>query len=882
MLDAASAGKVTVRQTAIAPGRTLAPRQGRVDAEAGIGNAFSMAIPDYEKLGVFYLGKYHDLAKRRTLPDLVLYQSNDLLTHALCVGMTGSGKTGLCVDLIEEAAIDSIPAIVIDPKGDLANLLLAFPDLRPSDFEPWVDPDDARKRGVSVPELAAQQAAAWAKGLASWNQDAERIQRLRDAAEFAIYTPGSTAGLPVSILGSLAVPPAVLLEDPELLRERVNSTVSGLLGLVGVEADPSRSREAIFLANVLQQAWQQGRDLDLAALIQEIQAPSFARVGVMDVETFYPGKERFALATALNGLLASPGFSTWLTGEPLDIQGILHTPAGKPRVAIFSIAHLGDAERMFFVTLLLNQVLGWMRGQSGTTSLRALVYMDEIFGYFPPVANPPSKMPLLTLLKQARAFGVGVVLATQNPVDLDYKGLANIGTWFLGRLQTDRDKQRVLDGLEGAATAQGTAFDRAAMEQTLSSLGSRIFLLHNVHEEGAAIFESRWALTYLRGPMSRDQIKQIMDARRSPTASERTNAAPKAAARASAAPAGARIGETGARQLSVGPAPPTPSPAPAGTGAFETSRPALPPDIPQYFLPCRGSSSELVYQPMLLGAADVRFADAKTRAEASQPVRLVAPIQDGPVPVDWGGAGEVDVEPNDLEKAPSTGIPFIPLPAAASQAKNYPNWSRDFANQVYGTSKLTLFKSLRLGDFSQPGETEGQFRLRLQQAARERRDALSASLRAKYAPKLTTLNERLRRAEQMREREAEQASATKLSTAVSFASTLLGAFLGRKAISASTLGRAGSTIRGVGRSYEQTQDVARAEETIAAVQQQIADLNAQFEAEVAATESSCDPALEKFDRIDLRPSKTNIAVKLVALVWAPHRRAADGSLAPAF
>ena len=464
---------------------------------------------DYEKLGVFYLGRYRDPVENKTLPDPVLYNSSDLLTHALCVGMTGSGKTGLCVDLIEEAAIDGIPTIVIDPKGDLSNLLLTFPGLRPEDFQPWVNPDDARKKGVAIEDYAAAQADLWRKGLAGWDQDASRIQRLRDSAEFTIYTPGSNAGVPVSILSSFAAPGPAICGDQELLRERINATVSSLLGLIGIEADPTRSREAIFLANIFQTAWQAGRDLELGTLVHETQSPSFNQIGVMDVETFYPAKDRFEMATAINGLLASPGFGAWLQGEPLDIQRIYYTPAGKPRVAIFSISHLSDAERMFFVTLLLNQVLGWMRAQSGTTSLRALVYMDEIFGYFPPIANPPSKLPLLTLLKQARAFGVGIVLATQNPVDLDYKGLANIGTWFLGRLQTDRDKQRVLDGLEGVAVAQGAGMNRAALEQILSGLGNRVFLLHNVHEDAPALFESRWAMSYLRGPMSRDQVRLL-------------------------------------------------------------------------------------------------------------------------------------------------------------------------------------------------------------------------------------------------------------------------------------------------------------------------------------------------------------------------------------
>lgn len=835
-------------------------------------------MKSYEKLGVFYLGRYHDLGAHRTLPDQLLYNSNDLLTHALCVGMTGSGKTGLCFDLIEEAAIDGLPAILIDPKGDLANLLLTFPDLRPADFEPWIDPDAARQKGVACADFAAQQAELWRQGLAQWDQDGDRIRRLREAAEFTIYTPGSSAGLPVSILHSFAAPPPAILEDTELLAERVQSTVTSLLGLLGIETNSTLSREAVFLANILQRAWLEGRTLDLGSLIQEIQSPAVQRIGVMDVESFYPAKDRFALATAINGLLASPGFGAWLEGEPLDVQRLLYMPTGKPRVAIFSIAHLRDAERMFFVTLLLNQILGWMRTQSGTNSLRALVYMDEIFGFFPPVANPPSKLPLLTLLKQGRAFGIGTILATQNPVDLDYKGLANIGTWFLGRLQTDRDKQRVLDGLEGAATAQGSAFDRAALEQTLSALGNRVFLLHNVHEEGVAIFESRWAMSYLRGPMTRDQIKCAMAAHH-PT--------PAIAARPSRAPVAARlcpprIGPT----MEVQP-PSQTGAAPIADAAppidLRTTRPTLSPAIPQFFVPARSAAAgTLVYVPMVFGAASVRFTESKARIDVTQPVVCITPITDEAVPVDWSAARDVTLDPNDLERNPVSPAEFAPLPPAASQAKNYADWQKDFVNSIYNSRKVTLLKSTAYNQVSRIDEAEGDFRVRLSQASREQRDAAVAKLRAKYAPKTATLNERLRRAEQAVEREAGQARSAKLSTALSFGSTLLGAFLGRKTLSATTISKAATTMRGVGRSVEQTQDVTRAGQTVEAIRQQLADLNAQFEAEAAALEATANPASQTLETLELRPSKTNINVKLVALTWTPHVRDDSGQLIPTF
>ena len=469
---------------------------------------------DFEKLGVFYLGREYDLATKQAREDLLLYDSKDLVTHAVCVGMTGSGKTGLCIGLLEEAALDGIPAIIIDPKGDLPNLLLTFPELRPEDFRPWINEEDAARQGVSPDEFAAQQAATWRDGLADWGEDGGRIARLKAAADFSIYTPGSTAGLPVSVLDSFKAPPAAVRDDGELLGERVATTVTGLLALVGVEADPLQSREHILLSTLFSQAWQAGADLDLTALIRQVQEPPVTQIGVLDIESFYPAKDRFALSMLLNNLLAAPGFQAWMEGESLDVGKLLHTPDGRPRISIFSIAHLADSERMFFVTLLLSEVLGWARTQSGTSSLRAILYMDEIFGYFPPVATPPSKQPLLTLLKQARAYGLGVVLATQNPVDLDYKGLANTGTWFIGRLQTERDKARVLEGLEGVAAGGTGGFDKQAMDQTLAGLGSRVFLMYNTHEDQPVVFTTRWTMSYLRGPVTRDQIKTLMDPRK--------------------------------------------------------------------------------------------------------------------------------------------------------------------------------------------------------------------------------------------------------------------------------------------------------------------------------------------------------------------------------
>ncbi len=832
-------------------------------------------MEDYEKLGVFYLGREYDLSAKALHDNLLLYDSRDLVTHAIVVGMTGSGKTGLCIDLIEEAAIDGVPSILIDPKGDLTNLMLTFPKLSSEDFLPWVNPDDASRQGLTVPDYANKQASLWQKGLADWGESGERIQRLRDAAEFVIYTPGSSAGIPVSILKSFAAPPPEIIDDGELFQERVNTTITSLLGLLNIEADPLQSREHILISTIVGQMWRQGLDLDLAVLISQIQNPPVSKIGVLDVESFYPSKERFSLVMALNNLLASPGFNAWLEGIPLDIGQILYSPQGKPRVAIFSIAHLSDSERMFFVSLLLNQILGWMRTQPGTTSLRALVYIDEIFGYFPPVSNPPSKQPLLTLLKQARAFGVGIVLATQNPVDLDYKGLSNTGTWFIGRLQTERDKGRLMEGLEGAAAAAGSTFDRQKMEQILAGLGSRVFLMNNTHEDAPIVFQTRWSMSYLRGPLTRSQIKQLMDPYKSAQPMTSLLAQPTTPI----APATAGLTPTSAASLSSTSTEPVRA---APTAAVVSIQPPLPPDVTQFFIPVRDSGSGVTYQPMVLGAAKVRFADLKTRIDTTQDVVALTPIVDEAVPVDWNAAQTADFALNDLEKTAAQGLSFGDLPRPAASPKNYTGWSRDFIAWVYGNKKLELFRSPGTGIVSNPGEEERDFRIRLQQAAREQRDDAADALRKKYAPKIATLQEKIRKAQQAVERETAQASQAKMQTAVSVGATLLGAFMGRKAMSTSTIGRASTALGRAGRSMEQAGDIERAQETVAEYQRQLDDLNVQFKEETDALEAKINPASEELEPVGIVPKKTGIVVQLVSLVWAPYRPDAQGRIAPAW
>jgi hypothetical protein len=811
---------------------------------------------DYEKLGLFYLGRAIDTSTKAAKPGYLLYDSTDLVTHAVCVGMTGSGKTGVCIDLLEEAAIDRIPSIVIDPKGDLGDLLLAFPNLAASDFRPWIDEDEARRNGKSADEWASAQADLWKTGLAKWDQDGARIARLRDAADFAIYTPGSDAGLQLSIVKSFAAPSAELLGDADLMRERVATTATSLLGLLGIDADPIKSREHILLSTIVDSTWRQGRDLDIAALIQLIQTPPVQKVGVMDLETFFPSAKRFELAMSLNNLLAAPGFAAWMEGEPLDIQRLLYTPAGKPRVAVMSIAHLGDAERMFFVALLLNQVLGWMRQQAGTTSLRAIVYMDEIAGYLPPVANPASKAPMLTLLKQARAFGVGMVLATQNPMDIDYKALSNAGTWLIGRLQTDRDQARVLDALEGAATASGGAFDRTAMSALIAGLGKRQFLLHNVHEDHPEVFESRWAMSYLRGPLTRVQIKQLMSGAKGAKGADGAKGAGAVAQ-----------GATGAQGAGAQPADEPGVRSPKSGVAARSAAWVVPPGVEQYFAPGKAGAS---YVPMVLGVADVRFADPKSGVNATRKAAAVTPITNDPIPVDWDSAVEAGFDVGQLSKDQPPQASFADLPSAASKAKNYDDWSKTFVTWVSTSQQVTIYKSAVSGVSSTGEESEGDFRARLQHASREKRDQKIADLRQQYAPKVASLQDRLRRAQQAVDKEKSQATGQWIQAGISIAGSVVGMLTSRKTISATNLGRVTTAARGMGRGMQQYEDIGRAKDSVESVQQQLDAMNAELQAKIDAIDTNYDPQTEALDTVVVKPKRTGINVQLVALTWVPQ------------
>ncbi len=799
---------------------------------------------DFEKLGMFYLGRQYELAQRKRTSELLLYDAKDLTTHAVCVGMTGSGKTGLCLALLEEAALDGVPAIAIDPKGDLGNLLLTFPQLRPTDFRPWIDESEAARLGITPDELAARTAERWREGLKEWDQTPERIQKLRDAVQMAIYTPGSSAGLPISVLRSFAAPPAATLDDAEALRDRIAASVAGLLALVGVDADPIRSREQILLSQILESAWRNGQDVDVAGLIHSIQRPPMDRVGVVDVETFFPAKDRLELAMRLNNLLASPAFAGWMQGEPLDVARLLYTPAGTPRLSIVSIAHLSESERMFFVTILLGEVLSWIRTQPGTSSLRAVLYMDEIFGFFPPTANPPSKQPMLTLLKQARAYGLGIVLATQNPVDIDYKGLSNAGTWFLGRLQTERDKARVLEGLEGASQAAGARFDRAGMDAALAGLGKRVFVMNNVHESEPVVMETRWCLSYLRGPLTRPQIQTLM----APYKLQHEAAAPTPPSLDAATPSPVESG--------------TPPSSSSRSAASAEGRPLVPAEARERFMPLRAeapSEPTVLYRATLVGAARLHYVDAKAQVDTWQNVALITRIDETTADDPWGSSTEQVEGYDTFETQPAAGASFLPVPSAALQAKNYARWGKSLAIHLYSDQRLSLWHAPQAGIYSVPGESDAQFRKRAVSALRaqiqQERDKLDA--------KLTQVSKRVGRERSQYWRKALQA----LISLGPWIVRVVGYLNGRDTRpSRADERRAATAASKATDAAQQSSDLARAKRE----REQLLDELAQLDVRDDELKREAATANVNVNEFYVRPRKSDVIVQSVSLVWVPQ------------
>ena len=810
-----------------------------------------------EKLGSFYLGCLYNTETKQISETPLNYDARDLTTHAVCLGMTGSGKTGLCIDLLEEAALDKVPAIIIDPKGDMTNLLLQFPDLRPSDFKPWINPDDARRTGKSLDEYSESVANLWKNGLNDWDINPDRIKILGESVDFVIFTPGSDAGVPVSILSSLAAPDLDYENNIELIREQITGTVVALLELLGIKEDSVRSREAILLATIFEHYWSKNSDLDIEKLILSIQKPPFRKLGVFDVDTFYPEKDRFQLAMAFNSLIASPNFQSWLEGQNLDIDCLLYTNEGKPRHCIFYLAHLSDRERMYVVTLILEKILIWVRQQTGTTSLRALLYFDEVFGFMPPVAEPPSKKPLITLLKQARAFGLGVVIVTQNPVDIDYKALTNTGTWFIGKLQTERDKNKVLEGLKGAANQLGESIEQN-FSATIGSLTSRIFLYHNIHENEPIVFQTRWAMSYLRGPLTRPQVRQLMADKQKTYSDTPTN----------------RVYSSSDEKFSQ-------------SRNFSKNPPTLSPGLKQVFFPLKiletqvkqnlkqklGSNIiidkvELVYKPVIFGNAIVRFVDQKYRIDHKLEKSYVLRDLDSSTFPDWKYGKEYPVKIDELLNNPeqdSLSTFFEPIAEIANTPQEFKSLTKSLQDHIFYNTSLKLKIVEELDIMQDPEESNRDFQIRLLQKSREQRDSEVDKLKTKYSSRLNKLESKIRTLEVDLSSDEAEYNARKREEVLGAGESVLSIFLGsRRTTTVSTAARRRRMTSKAKR------EIAETREKIDEAKKDALELEAELKKGVNEILDLYEKHAENAIYKELKPKRNDVKINLVALAWEPY------------
>ena len=770
----------------------------------------------YEKLGLFYLGKDIDKETMNATDALTLLKNKNFTTHTAIIGMTGSGKTGLGVGIIEEAAIDNIPSIVIDPKGDMGNLCLVESSFSPKAFEPWVK-DEAQAKEKDVSEYAAKIANMWKEGIESWGQTTERAAKLQ-AVPKTIYTPGSSAGVAINVMSSLEIPPPEVMEDSDTFTSYLKSTTVSLLSLVGIVVDPLDSKEYILLAQIITKAWLGNEDLSIETLIGKIIKPSFKKIGVLPLDDFYPQDARFKLATKFNSLLASPSFSLWLQGDSLDIQKLLYDENGKAKVAIFSISHLNDDERMFFVTLLLNKYIAWMRRQSGTSALKTLLYMDEIYGFFPPTKNPPSKEPMLLLLKQARAFGVGVVLSTQNPVDLDYKGLSNIGTWFIGRLQTTQDIERVIDGLGGKV---GSSYDKSEIKTLLANLKKRTFFLKSAHLEDIRLFSTRWVLSYLKGPLKRDEISTLMKEQKEVQSIE------------------VETVDTMIQKKSH-------------LESFQQ----IDDSIPQYFEFDASETNE--YTPTLGALTTVHFYNQRKGIDEERELILSLPLDKNQRSLDWDEARE---EEESFENYPHTALSkakFQALPQIILEDKGLKKAIRELKETLYQEQHLELLRCSKPKLESKVEESESDFKVRLQDMLNDKKEVEIEKLQTRFEKKEKILLDRFSRAKERVEKEAADSTSSIIETGIA----VLGALFGRT--SPTKIGRAfkkGSNI------LKERGDMSRAEERMASMQADIEALEYELEDTIDALNEKYSVDNCEIETYRMKPRKTDIDVEHCAVVW---------------
>ena len=819
----------------------------------------------------FYLGRAYDPIQQTVTDKEIRYDPADLTTHAVVTGMTGSGKTGLCVVLLEEAALHGIPAIIIDPKGDLTNLLLHFPELAPQDFQPWIDADLARRAGKSVEQVAADASQSWREGLKEWGIPQERILQLKNAAQFAIFTPGSDAGVPVSVLSSLAVPEISWNENREVLREKITSTVTALLGLVGyTELDPLRSREHILLSNIFENQWSQGKNVELAELVLQIQTPPFEKLGAFPVETFFPAKDRMELAMVMNNILAAPAFETWREGQALNIGSMLHTEDGRPRHNIFYLAHLSDEERMFFITLLLSAVETWMRTQSGATTLRALLYMDEMFGYMPPQRNPPSKQPLLRMLKQGRAFGLGLLLATQNPVDVDYKALSNAGTWFIGKLQTEQDKNRLLDGLESAAGG----ISRTIFDRLISSLGKRVFVLHNIHAKQPELLQTRSTMNFLAGPITRNRIGDLN------RLANVDGSAPLVGQ--SMAPHATPMMAGNSTPSLMAAVRPTQSQPPTASIQSSSTKPPIPAWIREYFLPQNYSLPEafsavqrhmpgevmidgVIYRPTLLASAEVHILDRKhgVDSEITRTVLVKSPEKRGSVR--WEDYPLKTEVLDAIETSPVPASRFSSIDAPLNDVKLMTALQKDFTDWVFRNSSVKARTNQALKVFAGPDVSPADFMKACADAARDARDAEIEKKTAQIDRQLKSLEDKLLREERELAKDEDELTHRKMEEAGTHIENITGLFGGSRKAS-----RLSSSLTKRRMTQQARSDVEESKDAIKEFNRQIEELQKRREEVIAEINDRWGRVVNEITEVTIAPKKTDVLVKVFGVAWMPH------------
>jgi hypothetical protein len=812
-----------------------------------------------------YIGRDVDAETLAPAATYAILDPDALTRHAVCLGMTGSGKTGLCVALLEELAMAGVPVLLIDPKGDMGNLALAFSEHAPNDFAPWVDPAEAKKKGVSVQELAASLSERYREQLAEWQVGPERIDAFTKGAKVTVYTPGSSAGVGVDVLSSLFAPPADL-GDAEAVNEALSAAVQSLLGLIGHDGDPLTDPATLVVSQVLASFWEAGETPGLDALIPAIVDPPFAKVGVFPVDKFFPRNERMKLAMALNALAASPAFAAWAQGQPLDAEAFLTPVENRTPISIFYLAHLDEPRRMFFISALLQNVVRYSRRLPGTSSLRALVYFDEVYGYLPPYPkNPPVKKPVLTLMKQARAVGIGTMLVTQNPVDLDYSAIANAGTWFIGRLQTKQDRDKVIDGLAGA----GGNIDVRQIDEWIARLPARAFVLREPGASEPRLITSRQTISFLRGPLTRQEIERLSGKVRT----VETGPPPPGMRRAlgsTGEPSGAGAASVAPRAAAKPPNGYTAEPAPAPDGycyrwldpsvVFSSRLQAVFGGAAQ---PPR-DDGRMTWEPALYARLFLRFDSGTEYRFDRDEQRLFFPLR-----ADFRVTVEPAFEDADFVQPPDAPAWYAPLPSFLDEARELKAMEKRVVDDVLRGEVEKMFKHKALRLDGRAGESRDDFEARCFAVLQDRIDADVAKLQERVTRELKRLEERRERLQLDKQRHQSDASYRQVNEVVGAGEALMGLFFGRRSVGSSV----SSAMSRRNQASQASQRAARSDSDIQRIENEVYELEQSTEAEIEKIKEKHLKLLSDVDEVDVRLRKDAVRLGDFGILWIPVNRA---------